>query len=70
MFGNIVRHCYVDISFIVVLCERDTTIEIALPIFNNFVRFCPKGSKEVLEVFVTNIFDAEVVHTQVEPDGS
>ena len=43
---------------IVVPCNRDTTIEIALPILNNFVGFCPKGSKEVLEVFVTNMFDA------------
>jgi hypothetical protein len=46
------------------------TIEIALPIFNNVVRLRLKGSKEVLEMFVTNVFDAEVVHTQVESDGS
>jgi hypothetical protein len=70
MFGNVGRHCYVNISFIVVPCERDTTIEIALPILNNFVLFCPKGSKEMLEEFVTNMFDAEVIHAQVEPDGS
>jgi hypothetical protein len=56
--------------FIVVPCKRYTTIEIALPIFNNLVRLYPKGSKEVLEMFVTNIFDAKVVHAQVEPDGS
>jgi hypothetical protein len=41
----------------------------ALPIFDSLVRLCPKGRKEVLEVFITNIFDAEVVHPQVEPDG-
>jgi hypothetical protein len=62
LFGNVGGHCYVDISFIVVPCKRDTTIEITLPIFNNFICFCPKVSKEVLEVFVTNIFDAKVVH--------
>jgi hypothetical protein len=56
--------------FIIIPCKRDTTIEIALSIFNNFVHFYPKGSKEVLEVFVTNVFDAKVVHAQVEPDGS
>ncbi len=56
--------------FIVVPCKRDTTIEIALPIFNNLIRFHPKGSKEVLEAFVTNVFDAKVVHAQVEPVGS
>jgi hypothetical protein len=54
--------------FIIVPCKRDTTIEIALHIFNNFVCFCPKGSKVVLEVFATNIFDAEVIHAQVESD--
>jgi hypothetical protein len=27
------------------------------------------GSKEVLEVFIPNTFDAKVVHAQVEPDG-
>jgi hypothetical protein len=69
LFSHVGGHCYVNISFIIVLCERDTTIEIAFPIFNNFVRFCPKGSKEGLEVFISNIFDAKVVHTQVEPDG-
>ncbi len=63
-------HCYVDISFIIVPCKRDITIEIALPIYKNFVHFCLKDSKEVLEVFAFNIFDAEVVHAQVEPDGS
>ncbi len=56
-------------SFILVPCERDTTIEIAFPIFNNSKQLHPKDSKEVLEVFVTNIFDAKVVHAQVEPDG-
>jgi hypothetical protein len=44
-------------------------IEIALPIFDNLIRFHPNGSKEVLEVIITNVFDAEVVHAQVEPDG-
>jgi hypothetical protein len=34
------------------------------------VHLCPKGSKEVLEVFITNVFDAEVIHTQGELDGS
>jgi hypothetical protein len=70
LFGNIGRHCYVNIPFVIVPSERDTTIEIALPIFNNFVRLCRKGSKEVIEVFVTNVFDAKVIHAQVESDGS
>ncbi len=70
LFGKVGRHCYLDILFIVVPCKRDTTIEIALPIFDNLIRFRPKGSKEMLEVFVTNVFDAKVVHAQVEPVGS
>ncbi len=57
-------------SLVVVPCKRDTTIEVARPIFDNVVRLCPKGSKKVLQVFVTNVFDAKVVHKQVEPDGS
>jgi hypothetical protein len=70
LFSNVGGHCYFNISFIILVqSERDTTIENALPIFNNFICFCPKGSKEKLEVFVTNIFDAKVVHAQVEPDG-
>ncbi len=69
MFGNVGRNCYVNILFVVVLCKRDTTIKIALKIFANVVRLRPKGSKKVLEVFVTNVFDAKVVHAQVEPDG-
>jgi hypothetical protein len=51
-------------------CKRDTTIEVAHPIFNNVVHLCPKGSKKVLEVFATNVFNAKIVHTQIEPDGS
>jgi hypothetical protein len=69
MFGNVCWHCYVNVSFVVVPCVRDTTIEVAHPIFDNIVRLRPKGSKKVLQVFVTNVFDAKVVYAQVEPDG-
>jgi hypothetical protein len=46
---------------------RDTTIEVVHPIFDNVVRLHPKDGKKVLQVFVTNVFDAKVVHAQVEP---
>jgi hypothetical protein len=56
--------------FIIVPCKRDTTIEGTCPIFDNVIHLRPKGSKKVLQVFVTNVCDAKVVHAQVEPDGS
>jgi hypothetical protein len=43
-------------------------MEVARPIFVNVVCLHPKGSKKVLQVFITNVFDAKVVHAQVEPD--
>jgi hypothetical protein len=38
-------------------------------IFDNVIRLHPKGSIQVLQMFVTNVFDAKVIHGQVEPDG-
>ena len=50
--------------------ERDAAIQIARPILNNVIGFFAKGSEKVFEVVVANILYPEVIHAQVEPDGT
>jgi hypothetical protein len=39
----------------------DATIEVAHPVFNNFLGFSAKGSKEVFEIVIADILHSEIV---------
>jgi hypothetical protein len=53
--------------FVIIPSKGDTTIEVAHPVFDNAVHLSLMCSKKVLQVLDANIFDAKVVHAQIEP---
>ncbi len=70
LFHDILWHCKVNITLGIIPLEVDAAIEITNSIFDNIVSLGTKGILEVLEVVVANVFDAEVVNSEVEPDGA
>jgi hypothetical protein len=57
-------------TFAIIPLKIDATVELASPILNNFVPFSVQHRVEVLEIFITDVFDSKVIDTQVKPDGA
>ena len=57
LFGN------VYISFVVVPVKRYAAVQIASPILNNVIGFVAKGSKQVSEIVVADVFYPKVIDT-------
>ncbi len=70
LLPDILGHVNIHILLCIIPIEGDATVEVAFPIFNNVVSFCLKGSKEMFEIVLTNVFDAKVINAKVEPNGA
>ena len=60
---DVAGHGYVDISFVVVPVKRYAAVQIASPILNNVIGFVAKGSKQVSEIVVADVFYPKVIDT-------
>ncbi len=69
VFYHIDRHGYVYPLCIVVPIELDAAVQITCPIFNNLIQLSMQCLKEVFEMFVADVFDAEVINAQIESNG-
>ncbi len=67
LLPDILGHVNIHVPLCIIPINGDATIEVAFPIFNNFVGFCSEGSKEMFEIVLTNVFDAKVINAKVEP---
>ena len=70
VFNRIDWHCNVYPLCTVVPVELDATVQIAHPVLDNFIHFSPQCLIEVFEIFIADLFDAEVVNAQIEPHGT
>jgi hypothetical protein len=59
-FLDVSRHRKVNCASIVIPLELDTAVEIAGPVFGEFV-FLFYARDQVVDVFFSNVFDAEIV---------
>ncbi len=64
-FGDIVEHGDVDSSSHVIPVDVHAKIPLTVPIMQALVVFAEDGGK-VFGVFLSNIFDAKIVHTKCE----
>ncbi len=69
MFQDIFGHREVDVSFVAILFQVDTAVEVADAILNDLVYFLTEGVVEVLEIVFADIFDTEVINGKVKPGG-
>ena len=70
VFYCIDRHCNVYPSCRVVPIERDAAVWLTRPVFDNLICFRTECLKEVFEIFIADIFAAEVVNAQIELHGT
>jgi hypothetical protein len=67
LFHDILWHGKINVAFIIILLEVDATIEITGLVFNNVICFYLKGIVQMLKMFLSNVFDFEVIYCKVEP---
>ena len=61
-FLDVSRHGYVNVPHFVVPIECYATIEVAFPIFGEFLFALLEACDEVISVLFPDVFDAEVIH--------
>ncbi len=66
LFHDILWHGKINIAFIIIALEVDATIEITGSVFNNVICFFLEGGVQMLKIFLSNIFDSEVIYCKVE----
>jgi hypothetical protein len=67
LFHDILEHGKINVAFIVIPLEVDATIETTGTVFNNVMYFFSEGIVKMLEMFLANVFDPEVIYCKVEP---
>jgi hypothetical protein len=65
LFDDVTPHGNVEGACVLIPLEADTTVEIAIPILCEFIFFL-YAPDEVVYVFLTRIFDTEIVHDERE----
>jgi hypothetical protein len=68
LLPDILGHVNIHVPLCIIPIEGDATVEVAFPIFHYVVGFCLERSKEMFEIILTKIFDANVIDTKVEPN--
>ncbi len=67
LFHDILWHDKINVAFITSPLEVDATIEIPGSVFNNVICFFLEGVVKMLKMFLSNVFDSEVIYRKVEP---
>ncbi len=67
LFEHILWHGKVDVAFVVIPLEIDTTVEVAGTVFHNLVGFRSKSIVEVLEMGFANVLNAKVINGKIKP---
>ncbi len=67
LLHDILGHGKINVAFIIIPLEFDATIEITGLVFNNVISFLSEGIVKMLEMFLANVFDPEVIYCKVEP---
>ncbi len=67
LFHDILGHCKINVAFIIIPPEVDDTIEITSLVFNNVICFFLEGAIKMLKMFLSNVFNPEVIYCKVEP---
>jgi hypothetical protein len=67
LFHDILGHGQINVAFIIIPLEVDATIENTGSIFNNVICFFSEGLVKMVKMFLTHVFDPEVIYCKVEP---
>jgi hypothetical protein len=67
LFDDVTRHGNVEGACVVIPLEADAAVEIAVPILCEFIFFL-YSPNEVVYVFLTHIFDTNIIHDEREGD--
>ncbi len=67
LFHDILWHGKINVAFIIIPLENDATIEITSLVFNNVICFFLEGVVKMLKMFLSNVFDSEVIYCKIEP---